>query len=269
MKKLSKKTLQKSWLRWFCSNLSSMSFQWLATFGFADSMSPVIQELYDDKEEQIAALKRHAVFYNTEPQMGTIINGVVCGLEEERANGADIDDEVINGIKIGLMGPLAGIGDAMVPGMWIPLLLSIAIGLSEGGNVLGPIFYIITYMLSATAASYYLFFKGYQLGTKSIDIITGEAAQRVRESFNLLGALVVGGVAASYVSVSTALQIATGDPNAPVVINDVLNGIFPKILPLTLVLFCWYLMAKKKVSPLKVMLILVVMAIAGVAVGFF
>lgn len=114
------------------------------------------------------------------------------GLEEERANGAAIDDEVINGIKLGLMGPLAGIGDAMVPGMLVPLLLSIAIGLSQGGSVVGPIFYIVTLMVSVTAASYYLFMKGYQLGTKSVNMIVGEAAQRVREAFNLLGGIVDG-----------------------------------------------------------------------------
>lgn len=270
MKKLSKKTLTKSWFRWMCSNLSSMSFQWLESLGFADAMSPVIKELYGgNKEEEIAALKRHAAFYNTEPQLGCIINGVACGLEEERANGADVDDEVINGIKIGLMGPLAGIGDAMIPGMWVPLLLSIAIGLSDGGNPIGPIFYIITYMSSIILGSYYLFFKGYQLGTKSVDLIVGEVAMRVREAFNLLGAIVVGGVAASYVNINTILVIATGNKDSNVVVNDVLNGIFPKLLALIVVLLCWWLMAKKKISALKVMGVLVVVAMAGVAVGFF
>ncbi|MCB7321122.1 PTS system mannose/fructose/sorbose family transporter subunit IID [Lacrimispora sp. 210928-DFI.3.58] len=270
MKKLSKKALRESWLRWFLSNLTSMSFQWLETFSFADSMIPVIKELYGgNKEEEIAALKRHASFYNTEPQLGTIINGVVCGLEEERANGAAIDDEVINGIKLGLMGPLAGIGDAMVPGMLVPLLLSIAIGLSQGGSVVGPIFYIVTLMVSVTAASYYLFMKGYQLGTKSVNMIVGEAAQRVREAFNLLGGIVVGGVGASYVSINTGLVIATGNEAAQVVVNDVLNGIYPKLLTLFGILFCWWLMAKKRVSALKVMGILVLISMAGVAIGFF
>ncbi len=270
MKKISKKALQQSWLRWFLSNLSSMSFQWLETFAFADSMAPVIKDLYGgNKEEEIAALKRHGVFYNTEPQLGSIINGVVCGLEEERANGADIDDEVINGIKIGLMGPMAGIGDAMVPGMLIPLLLSIGISLAQGGSMAGPLFYIVTFMVSVTAASYYLFMKGYELGTKSVDIIVGEAAQRVREAFNLLGAVVVGGVGASYVSISTGLVIATGNEQSQVVVNDVINGIYPKLLTLAGILLCWWLMAKKKVSALKVMGILVLISIVGVAVGFF
>lgn len=270
MKKISKSTLRKSWLRWMCGNLSSMSFQWLESLGFADSMTPVIKELYgDDKEETKAALKRHCAFYNTEPQLGSIVNGIACGLEEERANGADLDDEVINSIKLGLMGPLAGIGDAMVPGMFVPLLLSIAIGLSQGGNVFGPLFYIVTFLASVTAASYYLFMKGYQMGTKSVNLIVGEASQRIREAFNLLGAIVVGGVGASYVSINSILTISTGNSDATVVVNDVLNGIFPKLLPLVAVLLCWWLMSKKKMSALKVMGVLVVVSVIGVAVGFF
>lgn len=267
--KLDKSTLRKSWWSWYNGNLCSMSFEWLESFGFAVSMIPVIKKLYGgNKEEEINALKRHSVFYNTEPQLGAVVNGIMCGLEEERANGADLDDEIINGIKIGLMGPIAGIGDAMIPGMYIPLLLSIAIGLSQGGSALGPIFYIVTYLITITALSYFVFFKGYELGTKSVDLIVGEAAQRAREAFNLLGSIVVGGVAASYVNLSTAWKISTG-AEKDVVINDVLNGIFPKVLPLMLVIFCWWLMSKKKMSPLKVMGILVVLAIIGVAVKFF
>jgi len=267
-KKLDKKTLRKSWFSWYVGNLSSMSYEWLESFGFAVSMIPVIKKLYGgDKEEEIAALKRHAAFYNTEPQLGAVINGIACGMEEERANGADIDDEVINGIKLGLMGPLAGIGDAMVPGMFIPLLLSIAIGLSAGGSPVGAIFYMITYLVSITAISYFVFMKGYTLGTKSVDMIVGEAAMRVRSAFNLLGSLVVGGVAASYVGVSTSWVIKLAGQE--MVINDTLNGVFPNILSLLLVIICWLFMSKKRMSTLKVMGILVIVAVIGVFIGFF
>ncbi|MGL5042940.1 MAG: PTS system mannose/fructose/sorbose family transporter subunit IID [Culicoidibacterales bacterium] len=269
-KKISKKTLRKSWWIWFTGNLSSMSFEWLEAFGFADSMIPVIEELYgDDKEKKIEALKRHSTFYNTEPQIGAIINGIACGLEEEKANGVVLDGEVMNSIKIGLMGPLAGIGDAMVPGMFIPLLLSIAIGLSEGGNPLGPIFYIITFLPTITAISYFLFKKGYTLGTKSVDLIIGDVAQRARASFNLLGGIVVGGVAASYVNLSVNWVIQTGNAESAINVNEVLNGIYPKILPLALVLFAWLLMSKMKFSALKVMGVLILLAIIGVLLGAF
>lgn len=269
-KKISKKTLRKSWWIWFAGNLSSMSFEWLEAFGFADSMIPVIEELYgDDEEKKIEALKRHSTFYNTEPQIGSVINGIACGLEEEKANGADLDNEVMNSIKIGLMGPLAGIGDAMVPGMFIPLILSIAIGLSEGGNPIGPLFYILTFLPAITGLSYFLFKKGYTLGTKSVDLIIGEVAQKARTAFNLLGGIVVGGVAASYVSLSVNWTIQTGNADSIIKLDEVLNGIYPKILPLALVLFAWALMAKMKLSAIKVMGVLILLAIAGVLLGAF
>lgn len=124
---LDKKSLNKSYIRWMMYNLVATSFEFLEAFGFALSMEPIAKRLYkDDLEAQKAMLKRHSVFYNTEPQIGSLINGVVIGLEEQRALGQEeIDDEFVNGLKVGLMGPLAGIGDSMIPGMLIPILLSI------------------------------------------------------------------------------------------------------------------------------------------------
>ena len=43
-------------------------------------------------------------------------------------------------IKATLMGPLAGLGDSIIQGIIVPILLSIAMGLANGGNMLGPIF---------------------------------------------------------------------------------------------------------------------------------
>lgn len=269
-KVISKKALRKSYWRWMLGNLSSMSFEWLASFSFADSMAPILEELYeDDKEEVIKGLQRHSTFYNTEPQTGTIINGIVCGLEEERANGADVDDEVINSIKIGLMGPIAGIGDAMVPGMLIPLLLSIGMGLATNGSLLGPIFYVVTFIPTILVISWTLFKKGYELGTTAVDLIVGETANRVREAFNILGAIVVGGVAASYVAMNVNWTIPTGLEGESIIVNNIINGIFPNLLPLGLVIFTWWMMSKKKVSPLKSMAILVGLAIVGVLLGAF
>ena len=266
-KKLDKKTLRKSWLLWIFGNLSSMSFEWLASIGFA--MIPVIKKLYGgNREEEIKALKRHTAFYNTEPQVGSVINGIMCGLEEERANGASVDEEMINSIKLGLMGPLAGIGDAMLPGMYVPLLLSIAISMSENGSPMGAIFYIVAYLTTVTAMSYFVFFKGYELGTKSVDLIVGEVANRAREAFNLLGSIVVGGVGASYVVIKTGLVISTGGEKG-IEVMPILNNIFPNILGLLVIILSWYLMSKKKMSPIKVMGVLVVMALVGVLVGFF
>ena len=257
-KKLSEKTLKRSWMRWKMA------------FAFCDSMIPVFKELYpDDAQALQEGMQRHSDFYCTEPQLGSIIGGIVCGLEEDRANGAEIDDEMINSIKIGLMGPLAGIGDSMIPGMYIPLLLSIGIGLSTGGNPLGPLFYMIVYFTTAAFGSWYLFKKGYELGTKSIDALIGEKAQKVREAINLLGAIVVGGVGASYVNLNLAVTIGAMNGSKGIVANDMINTIYPKLLPLCIVLLAWFLMSKKNVSAIKMLGIFFAIALIGVGIGLF
>lgn len=114
-KKISKKTLSKSFHHWYYGNLTCFSQEHMQTFGYLTSMLPIIEELYDKKEDQAKALKTYTAFFNTEPQLGTVIVGVTAGLEEARANGADdVDDETINGLRAGLMGPIAGIGDSLV-----------------------------------------------------------------------------------------------------------------------------------------------------------
>ena len=72
MKKLSKKTLNKSFLSWFYGNLTCFSQEHMQTFGYLCAMLPVVQELYNTKEEQKEALKTYSAFFNTEPQIGTL-----------------------------------------------------------------------------------------------------------------------------------------------------------------------------------------------------
>lgn len=138
--KLNKQDLRRCWRSWMMYNLSSMSFERLESYGFCLSMMPALKKLYPEKQQRIEAIRRHTSFYNTEPQLGAIVNGMVIGLEEKRANGEPIDGETINTLKVGLMGPVAGIGDSMVPGMLLPILLSIGMALAAGGSVIGPLF---------------------------------------------------------------------------------------------------------------------------------
>ena len=148
-RKVSKKALAKSFRNWYYGNLTCFSQEHMQTFGYLVSMLPIVEDLYDNKDDQTKALQTYSAFFNTEPQIGTMIVGVTVGLEEARANGQPVDDDTINGIRAGLMGPLAGIGDSLIVGTLIPILLGIAMGLSEGGSVLGPIFYIVVWNLLA------------------------------------------------------------------------------------------------------------------------
>lgn len=265
---LDKKTLKKSYIRWMMFNLVSTSFEFLEAFGFAFSMQPIIDKLYkNDPEKRQLAMKRHSVFYNTEPQVGALVNGIVCGLEEQRALGKkEINDDFINSLKVGLMGPLAGIGDSMIPGMLIPILLSIGMGLSTNGSVLGPIFYIIVYNTIILVGSRYLFFKGYELGAESVDLFVGKTAQRITQAFTVLGVVVIGGVAASYVKLNLPIVIALG--KSSIDIQHLLDGIFPQLLPLLLVIVSWFFMAKKRISPLKMIGWYFALAFIGVGIAY-
>lgn len=130
-KKLSKKALSKSFHNWYYGHLTCFSQEHMQTFGYLCSMLPLVEELYDNEEDKAKAMDTYTAFFNTEPQLGSVIVGMTAGLEEARANGAeDVDEETINGLRAGLMGPIAGIGDSLVVGTVIPILLGIAMGMS-------------------------------------------------------------------------------------------------------------------------------------------
>lgn len=268
MKKVSKKSLNSSFWRWFYGNLTCFSHEHMQTFGYMWSMLPIIQELYETKDEQAEKLQTYYPFFNTEPQIGSIVVGITAGLEEARANGAEeIDDEMINGIRAGLMGPLAGIGDSLIVGTYIPVLLGIALGLAEGGSIIGPLFYIVVWNITSTWFQKFVYDKGYELGGSAVELIVGQQATAFRESVIVMGQVIVGAMAASWVNVSTSVQIATNSEGEPVMLQGQLDGAFPGILTMLFVLFAWFLMAKKNMSPIKVLLLFVVIAIVGNIIG--
>lgn len=270
-KKISKKTLTKSFHKWYYGNLTCFSQEHMQTFGYLCAMLPIVEELYDTKEEQLKAIHTYTAFFNTEPQLGAVIVGITAGLEEARAAGTeDVDDEAINGLRAGLMGPIAGIGDSLVVGTVIPILLGIAMGMSTGGSPLGAIFYIIAWNVFAYFGMRFIFNKGYDLGGKAVEFLVGEKGEAIRESITMLGAIVIGAVAASWVSVKTAFTMTAAGAEEPfLVLQDTFDSVYPGFLSAGVIVFCWYLLAKKKISPLKVMLLLVVVAFIGVLIGFF
>lgn len=269
MKKLSKKALNKSFLNWFYGHLTCFSQEHMQTFGYMLAMLPILQDLYETNEEQTEKMQTYTAFFNTEPQVGSVVVGITAGMEEARANGEPVDGETINGIRAGLMGPLAGIGDSLVVGTVIPILLGIALSLSGGGSPLGAIFYILVWNIGMFLIMRLLYFKGYEMGGKAVEFLVGEKANAIREAIVMIGTMVIGGVTASWVSISTAFKMIGSNGETIVDLQSTLDTVYPHILSALFVLLCWWLMSKKKMSPIVVMLLLVVIAFVGVLVGFF
>lgn len=263
-KKLSQKTLKRSFLNWYYGNLTCFSQEHMQTFGYLCAMLPIVEELYETPEEQKEALQTYSAFFNTEPQIGTMVVGITASLEEARANGEAVTDETINGIRAGLMGPLAGIGDSLIVGTLIPILLGIGLGLSKGGSPVGAIFYIVVWNLLMWFGMKFAYDQGYSLGSRAVETLVGPKANAIRDSIVMIGTIVIGAVAATWVSIKTVL-VMPGD----IKLQDTLDNIYPQILPFAFTVFCWWLMTKKKISPTIVMLILVIIALVGVLVGFF
>jgi len=268
-KKITKKTLAKSFHHWYYGHLTCFSQEHMQTFGYLTSMLPIVEELYKDKAEQKEAMQTYTAFFNTEPQLGALVVGITAGLEEARANGDAVDGETINGMRAGLMGPIAGIGDSLVVGTLIPVLLGIALGLSKGGNPIGALFYILVWNVLIYGGMRFAYFKGYELGDKAVEFLVGPKGQALRKAISVIGGMVIGAVAATWVPVKTAFQLKDSSGKAFLVLQDQLDGVYPGLLTALFIVFCWWLMAKKNLSPIKVMLLLVVVAFIGVLLGFF
>ena len=268
-KKITKKTLAKSFHHWYYGHLTCFSQEHMQTFGYLTSMLPIVEELYKDKEEQKEAMQTYTAFFNTEPQLGALVVGITAGLEEARANGDAVDGETINGMRAGLMGPIAGIGDSLVVGTLIPVLLGIALGLSKGGNPIGALFYILVWNVLIYGGMRFAYFKGYELGDKAVEFLVGPKGQALRKAISVIGGMVIGAVAATWVSVTTSFELKNADGEAFLKLQEKIDGVYPGLLTAGFITLCWWLMAKKKVSPNLVMLLLVVIALIGVALGIF
>ena len=268
-KKITKKTLAKSFHHWYYGHLTCFSQEHMQTFGYLTSMLPIVEELYKDKAEQKEAMQTYTAFFNTEPQLGALVVGITAGLEEARANGDAVDGETINGMRAGLMGPIAGIGDSLVVGTLIPVLLGIALGLSKGGNPIGALFYILVWNVLIYGGMRFAYFKGYELGDKAVEFLVGPKGQALRKAISVIGGMVIGAVAATWVSVTTSFELKNADGEAFLKLQEKIDGVYPGLLTAAFITLCWWLMAKKKVSPNLVMLLLVVIALIGVALGIF
>ncbi len=280
-KKISEKTLKKSFVNWFLWNGCSQQAESMLGLGFAQSMAPVIKELYDTDEERAAALKRHITLYNSEAQVGSISNGIICGLEEENANG-NATPEVINSVKVALIGPTSAIGDSLWVATLIPILLTICLSLSQAMPDIpwiGAVVYMILYPLLTTGLSWFLFKLGYKSGIDGMQKVmaTGKL-DLITSTMGILGLIVVGALTASFVDVTIPFQIVKDvfDATEGVMLeaqvlfdaNEMLNSIFPAILPLVLTLFVYRLYTKKQWSPMKLMGLILVLAAILTAVGY-
>jgi len=260
-KKLTKGDLAKVFLLWETQTEVCLSYERLMSLGFCISMSPVINRLYDTKEERADAMRRHMVFFNTENNWGAFIPGLVCSMEEDRANGLPITDDLINNVKIGLMGPLAGIGDTITQGLVKVVLLAITVNMALDGYTFAPFLYFLLYGAYILGIGYFTFHQGYTVGKNVLDKITDqEVIHKLTDCLGLVGMTIAGAMIITNVGIGTGLEIEG------VVIQDILDGIIPNLLGVvtTLGIFAFL---RKGVSVFKIIIGLFVIGFACYFLG--
>ena len=296
--KLTKKDRISVWLRSFFLQ-GSWNYERMQNGGWAFAMIPAIKRLYKTKEEQAAALKRHLEFFNTHPYVASPILGVTLVLEEERANGAEVEDATIQGVKVGMMGPLAGIGD---PVFWFtvrPILGALAASLAMNGSILGPIIFFFAWNIIRMAFMWYTQELGYKAGSRITDDLSGGLLQDITKGASILGMFILGSLVNRWVSVSFAptvskvtlsegayidwsslpagaegikqalLQQAAGlslTSEKVTTLQNNLDSLIPGLAGLLLTLLCMWLL-KKKVSPIVIILGLFVVGIVFHVIG--
>lgn len=265
--KLRKSDLMKSFAIWELTSEMCLSYERLMSLGFCHAMLPILKRLYPDKDDLADAMTRHMAFFNTENQFGALIPGMIASVEEERANGTDYSDEVINGLKIGLMGPLAGVGDTITQGLVKTILLAICVEMGLKGNVWGSIIFFVLYTAYILGVGYTMFFSGYKLGKNAFSKISDTSIiRKLTDCMGVLGMAVAGCMIANYVSIQTVATFTSGD--TVIEIQALLDEIMPGILSVGTV-FILYALIRKNVSVIKIMGVLVVIGILGAFVGIF
>ena len=279
----------------------SWNYERMQNGGWCYSIIPAIKKLYSNKEDQIAALKRHMEFYNTHPYVSSPVMGVTLALEEEKANGENVDDTAIQGVKVGMMGPLAGVGD---PVFWFtmrPILGALGASLALSGNILGPILFFVLWNVIRLAFMWYTQEFGYNVGTKIAKDMSGGLLGKITQGASILGMFIIGALVQRWVSISftpvvssvtqsegayidwsqikgnadgikSALEQysslgATGLNQIKVTtLQQNLDQLIPGLAALLLTLLCCWLL-KKKVSPIVIIVALFIVGILARLAG--
>lgn len=263
MAKLTKKDVRRCYVNWMMFALGCQNMERMMAPAFVRMFGLVSNKLYDSKEEQKQLLERHSQFFNTEEAFGCIIPGVILGMEEKRAEGEDIPDELIQSTKTALMGPFAGMGDSLIGGTLRPILCSIAMGLSAStGSLSGPLFYCIAWLGIIIPGTWFFFSKGYTLGIHAADaLFAGGRKDIITRAANVIGLIVVGAISAQYVSAISGWSYRSGDMLFS--LQGILDSIMPGLLPLGLTFLAWFLLDKKNMKITTVFIVFIIIAIIG------
>lgn len=251
---LDKATLNK--MVWRSCNLQgSFNYERMQANGWLYSILPGLEKIHSNKEDLSISMQHNLEFFNTHPFLVTFVMGIVLSLEQQKA-----DINTIRAVRVAAMGPLGGIGDAIFWFTLVPITAGITANMAIEGSILGPILFLIIFNAVQFAVRFWLMHWSYSLGTKAIELLTKNAKEFTRAA-SMLGVFIVGALTSNYGATTVKLEIANGDQ--PIVIQSILDGVLPKMIPLFLTLLLYFLLKKKGWTPVLCILLLLAIGIIG------
>jgi len=258
---LDKKTLNK--MVWRSLNLqASFNYERMQACGWLYGILPGLLAIHgEDTEDLKTSMAHNLEFFNTHPFLVPFVMGIVLSLEQQKA-----DINTIRAVRVAAMGPLGGIGDAIFWFTLVPIAAGICSNMAIAGSVMGPILFLLIFNAVQFLVRFWLMHWSYNLGTKAIELLTANAKEFTRAA-SLLGVFIVGALTSNYGGTTVNMVIENGD--SPIVIQSILDGVLPKMIPLALTLGLFFLMKKKGWTPVKCIAALLVLGIVGALIGLF
>jgi PTS system N-acetylgalactosamine-specific IID component len=317
-----------------CFLQASFNYERMQSAGWLYSILPGLEKIHTDKEDLALSMTHNMEFFNIHPFLVTFAMGIILSMEQKK-----VDIPTIRAVRVSLMGPLGGIGDAIFWMTLVPILAGITSNMAIAGNIFGPILFLVVFNVIQFAIRFGLMNWSYKMGMTALDSLM-EHMQAFTRAASILGVFVVGcltvtmggtqinvtipnGTSQSYVAHTTTvptsdvskfevistdtdgtvlsgmvsadgapLATTDADGNAvtagatdlgngmsevtymttvttPVTIDiaSILNSICPKLVPLALVMLLYYLFSKKNFTPIKGIVLVLIIGIVGAGFG--
>jgi len=259
--KVTKKDVRGVYYRWWLQSQICFNYETMQSGGVVAALGPFIEKIYGKNKELVKQkLKQYFQFFNINPYMGNMVLGSVAALEETEEENVT---ETANALKTGLMGPLSGIGDSIFYVIPMSVLGAIAAYMAKQGSAIG-LGIAVAFTLIMLWVRLKLFDIGYNVGT---NFITTKRAMfdKLTKSATILGLIVIGGLLASTVSVKVPFVFTYGAVKTN--IQGILDSIMPKLLPLGMTFFAYWIIGKKKMTTVKLVFLIIAIAILGSVTG--
>ncbi|HEV2481159.1 MAG TPA: PTS system mannose/fructose/sorbose family transporter subunit IID [Puia sp.] len=234
---------------------ANFNFETMQNTGVAFALLPVLKKLYKSKESMAEALQRHLQLFNTSTYGCTLILGLASAMEEQNSRDPEFDPESINAVKLGLMGPLAGVFDSLFWGTLKVIAAGVGTSLALKGNLSGAVLFILLFNVPHLLLRYNLTFIGYKTGTAFLTRLSqNNVMDRLKDGAAILGLMVVGAMPATLMNIHTPFSFSSGEAGS---LQGILDQIVPAALPLGLTFLVYYFIRRGvKTTPLLIGLLL-------------